>query len=127
MANEAEGGCLCGAVRFVASGPPKWTAWCHCQSCRKQTGAPAAAYAGFEREHVSFTQGEPLTHASSPGVERSFCGQCGSPLAYRGDRWPTEIHLHTGVFDDPEPFAPKGHAYAEERVNWVHISEPPLP
>lgn len=127
MANEADGGCLCGAVRFVASGPPKWTAYCHCQSCRKQTGAPVSAYAGFEREQVRFTEGEPQTHASSAGVERSFCGRCGSPLAYRGDRWPTEIHLLAGAFDDPEPFAPKGHAFAGERVSWVHISEPPLP
>ncbi len=126
MATEAEGGCLCGAVRFIASGPPKWTAYCHCRSCRKQTGAPVSAYAGFELEQVRFTRGEPLTRASSAGAERSFCGQCGSPLAYRGDRWPTEIHLHTGAFDDPEPFAPKGHAFAAERLSWTRISEPPL-
>jgi hypothetical protein len=127
MTQDAQGGCLCGAVRFVASGPPKWTAYCHCQSCRKQTGAPVAAYAGFERDKVRFTSGEPRTHASSPGVERSFCGRCGSPIAYRGDRWPTEIHLLAGLFDDPEAFAPKGHAFANERLGWLHISDPPLP
>jgi hypothetical protein len=43
-----EGRCLCGAVRFTADGPPKWTGYCHCQSCRRHTGAPVSAYAGFD-------------------------------------------------------------------------------
>lgn len=127
MTQGAEGGCLCGAIRFVAAGAPKWTAWCHCQSCRKQTGAPVAAYAGFEFQQVRFTKAEPEVYASSPGVERSFCPRCGSTIAYRGERWPTEIHLHVGAFDDPEPFAPQGHAFAEERLGWVCIAEPPAP
>ena len=126
MAKEAEGGCMCGAVRFIASGPPKWTAYSHCQSCRKQTGAPVSAYAGFEREQVRFTKGEPQVYASSAGVERGFCSHCGSSIAYRGERWPSEIHLLVGAFDDPAPFAPQGHAFAGERLSWVHISEPPL-
>ena len=47
-----EGRCLCGAVRFTADGPPKWTGYCHCQSCRRHTGAPVSAYAGFEAANV---------------------------------------------------------------------------
>jgi hypothetical protein len=43
-----EGHCLCGAVRFSADGEPKWTGYCHCQSCRRHTGAPVSPYAGYE-------------------------------------------------------------------------------
>ena len=50
-----EGRCLCGAVRFTADGPPKWTGYCHCRSCRRHTGAPVSAYAGFEAAKVRFT------------------------------------------------------------------------
>jgi hypothetical protein len=39
-----EGGCLCGAVRFVATGQPKGVAWCHCESCRKHSGAPVSVF-----------------------------------------------------------------------------------
>jgi hypothetical protein len=38
--DQFEGGCLCGAVRFTATGQPKGVYWCHCQSCRKHSGAP---------------------------------------------------------------------------------------
>ena len=119
-----EGRCLCGAVRFQASGPPKWTAYCHCDSCRRHTGAPVAAFAGFEAEMVRFF-GEPMSlYASSPGVERGFCPRCGSTLTYAGRRWPTEIHFHIGAFEAPQDFPPTGAAFAEERLPWLHLSGP---
>lgn len=114
------GSCLCGAVHFVAAGEPKWTGWCHCRSCRRHTGAPASAYAGFERDRVEFTKGAPTFFASSPGVRRGFCATCGSTLTFEGERWPGELHLHIGAFDDPESLPPTGQAFAEERLSWVH-------
>lgn len=117
------GGCLCGAVRFETHGAAKWTAYCHCHSCRKHTGAPVTAFAGFERDHVRFTKGAMATYQSSAGVKRGFCATCGSTLTYEGERWPTEIHFHVGAFDLPQDFEPKGHAFVDERVAWLHISE----
>lgn len=127
MSQTHEGGCLCGAVRLRISGPAKWTAYCHCQSCRRHTGAPVSAYAGFEKDQVAVIAGQPVWYASSPGVRRAFCGTCGSTLAFEGERWPTETHLHVGCLDQPEAFAPTGHAFAEERVTWLCIGEPPMP
>jgi hypothetical protein len=121
------GGCLCGDVRFRADGPAKWTSYCHCRSCRRHTGAPVAAYAGFEAAKVRFTRGALSFFASSAGVRRGFCARCGSAMSYQGDRWPGEIHLHVGAFDDAGPFAPTGHAFADERLPWVHIAAPPMP
>ena len=63
-----------------------------------------------------------LSHfESSPGVRRGFCGRCGSTLTYEGDRWPGEIHLHVGAFDDPGTLAPTGHAFADERLSWLKL------
>ena len=121
------GGCLCGAVRFETDGPPKWTSYCHCTSCRRHTGAPVSAYAGFEAGQVRFTKGALTRFSSSDGVHRGFCSTCGSTLTYEGARWPTEIHLHVGAFDDPTPYAPQGHAFVDERLPWLHLSEPALP
>lgn len=118
------GRCLCGAVTIAASGPPKWTAWCHCESCRRHTGAPASAFAGFEREQVTISGDAFTRFASSPGVRRGFCARCGSTLTYEGDRWPSEIHLHVGVFEAPQDFPPESHAFEAERVAWVRTAPP---
>ncbi|MBI1339429.1 GFA family protein [bacterium] len=119
------GGCMCGEIRFVATGPPKWTAFCHCSSCRRHTGAPVSAFAGFERQHVTWTSGQLARFASSPGVERGFCITCGATLTYEGDRWPTEIHVHIGAFDDPERVPPRGETFPDERLSWLHLTPPP--
>lgn len=125
MSDVHTGRCLCGAVRFEFDGPPKWTGYCHCASCRRHTGAPVSAFAGLEKSAVRFS-GAPLTrYASSPGVRRGFCAQCGSTMTYEGARWPSEIHLHVGVLDDPKSFAPQGHAFPEERLSWLHLEAPP--
>jgi hypothetical protein len=120
--DKRTGGCLCGAVRFVADGPPKWTSYCHCRSCRRQTGAPVSAYAGFRTASVRFEGNMPTYYVSSPGVRRGFCATCGSTLTYEGERWPNEVHLHIGTFDDPSTLAPTGHAFADERVPWLHLT-----
>ena len=123
---QHHGHCLCGDVTFTVAGPAKWTAYCHCESCRRHTGAPVSAYAGFERDQVTFAGAPMQLYASSPGVSRGFCARCGSTLTFQGDRWPTEIHIHVGAFDGPEAFAPTGHAFPEERIAWVCITAPPL-
>ncbi len=117
------GGCLCGAVRYAARGKVKWTAYCHCQSCRRATGSPVAAFAGFDEAQFSFTAGAPQVFESSPGVWRSFCGRCGSPLTYRANKYPGEVHIHTGSFDDPEGFAPRAHVFFAEHISWFDTTD----
>jgi len=123
--NEAAhtGHCLCGAVRFTAHGAPKWAAYCHCESCRRQTGAPVAAYAGFESGKVEWNGAKPSVYGSSPGVMRGFCGRCGSPVYYQGARWPGETHLHLGLFDKPD-IVPTKEAFPGERLPWLHLMPP---
>ncbi|MEQ8857141.1 MAG: GFA family protein [Pseudomonadales bacterium] len=111
------GGCQCTAVRFEAHGEPKWTAYCHCRDCQRQTAAPVSLYTGFVRDQVRFVRGQPAARASSAGVERGFCRDCGTPLYYAApERFPGEIHLFVATFDAPAGFAPQSHVYFEERL-----------
>ena len=119
--SEHTGRCLCGAVRYRAAGAPMWIANCHCESCRRATGAPMASYAGFAAERFAYTVGAPARFASSPGVTRSFCGRCGTPLTYEGARWPGEVHVLIGTLDRPEDFPPTRDAFVEEKLPWLHI------
>jgi hypothetical protein len=120
---ELTGRCLCGAIRYRAAGEPLWVAHCHCESCRRATGAPLTTYAGFPAERFAWT-GAPERFASSPGVTRTFCGRCGTSLTYQGERWPGEMHVLVATLDRPEAVTPQGEAFAAERLPWLRLASP---
>ncbi len=124
MSNPAsiEGGCLCGALRYRAEAP-LWVAHCHCQDCRKATGAAFATYIGFANQSFEYLSGEPATFESSPGVHRGFCARCGSSLSYRSKRWPDEVHIMAATVDTPEALEPQGHVYCSEKLSWIHLDD----
>lgn len=110
---------MCGAVRFHLTGPPYEIDYCHCASCRKHTGAPVSVFLDCKRDVVEFTQGTPAYYESSPGIQRGFCGKCGSTLTYETE---DEIHIHVGAMDRPEDFPPHDNpAFPEERLPWFHL------
>lgn len=117
------GGCLCGRVRFEAQGEPKWVAHCHCRSCRRHTGSAVATFVGYERTQVTFARSNRSQFASSPGVCRSFCSRCGTPIAYEADSAPGEIHLYLGTFDDPNAHVAHRHVYYAERLPWFDVHD----
>ena len=69
MSERYEGGCLCGAVRFVGIGAPKGVFWCHCQSCRRHSGAPVSVFVGFELGAYTVTKGEITKIQVVPGYD----------------------------------------------------------
>jgi hypothetical protein len=128
MSNEIgrlEGGCLCGAVRFVATGQPEAVYWCHCQSCRRHTGAPVAAFALYDLKAYTVTKGEITKFDSTPGkTRRGFCARCGSTLTCESLPGPTETHFHIGAFDQAAQLEPtKRQYFPEERLPWLHLAE----
>ena len=82
------GRCLCGAIQFEFAGEAVGTGHCHCESCRRQTSSPVATFVTVHNSALRVTRGQPNEYASSPDVRRSFCGTCGSPIAYRSERHP---------------------------------------
>ncbi len=113
-----KGRCLCGAVEFEGRGAPKWVLWCHCQSCRRHSGAPASVFVCFADDAVTVTQGEITKFTSSPGVERGFCGRCGSTLTCRNEKLPNETHFHVGAFERAAELQPTGELFGNERLPW---------
>jgi hypothetical protein len=117
------GRCLCGAIRYAFCGPPEWVVHCHCDSCRRQVSSPIATFVGVLRKNFRFTAGSPKSYVSSPGVARSFCPDCGSPIAYEAERLPDEIHLFHGTLDEPGRLAPTAHVFGEEQVSWFEVDD----
>ena len=122
---DASGGCLCGAVRYRLTGAPLSTLYCHCTSCRKHAGAPAVALAGYRRDQMRYTHGNPGVFASSPGVGRAFCRDCGTPLTWEGDGGEIGpmVEVLIGTLDTPEAFAPECHIHHGERLTWFETAD----
>ena len=57
MAEQSyEGGCLCGRIRYRASGPPHRPHYCHCRMCQRGVGAPLTAWVNFPLEGSVLTE-----------------------------------------------------------------------
>jgi hypothetical protein len=108
------GGCLCGKVRFTASGEPCRVGLCHCLDCRKHHGALFHASAIFPETAVG-VEGETRHYKG-----RHFCPDCGSSVFSRtGD----EIEIHLGALDQPDRFRPTYELWTLRRESWL----PPFP
>ncbi len=117
------GRCLCGAVRFSYEGPEVWVGHCHCESCRRATASPFTTFLGVPRHAVRFAGTPARSYRSSPGVRRSFCGTCGTPIAYESDRFPDEIHLYAANLDAPAEAKPQFHVHTAEQLPWIVLAD----
>lgn len=112
--DEFTGGCLCGDVRFKASGRPYRVGLCHCLDCRKNHGALFHACAVFPMDCVTI-DGE-----TSDFAGRFFCPRCGSSVFGRtGD----EIEVSLGALDAPNQLKPTYELWTIRRESWL----PPFP
>jgi hypothetical protein len=120
--NVHSGGCRCGAVRFETSAEPQHVSYCHCGDCRRATGAPVSAFVGFPADKVAF-KGKALKMFENGPVTRSFCGTCGSPIAYVDERLEDHIYFMLGAMDAPQDFKPTLHAYVREQLPFLHMQD----
>ncbi|MFT5116192.1 MAG: hypothetical protein ACI8P9_005558 [Parasphingorhabdus sp.] len=120
---DKTGSCLCGAIQFKIMGTSSLVEYCHCDSCRKASGAPVMAWAGTAIDDYAITQGEPECYASSPDVERTFCKTCGTSLTQYSAEFPGEIYVSISILDDPTQLSPNMHIWRSNRLSWFETSD----
>ena len=117
-----QGGCLCGDVRYEASGAPFDITHCHCEDCRRSSGAPFVTWASFRRSGFRFTAGNPR-EVHWAGRFREFCKACGTQLTFLASPDSEEIDVTVCSFDDPAIVEPADHTWTEDRLPWVKIAD----
>ena len=117
------GGCLCGGVRYRASGAVRDLCYCHCTSCRRAAGAPFVAWGTVGESSFTVTEGSLSIVRSSEPVERGFCGACGTSLTYRNAQRPLEIDFTLATLDEPGAFAPRMHIWVQDKLPWLQIAD----
>ena len=61
----AEGGCLCGKIRYRVEGEVEESAYCHCRTCQQQSGAPVVAWFAVAPAQLRYLQGAPNKYRAS--------------------------------------------------------------
>jgi hypothetical protein len=117
------GGCLCGQLRFEASGEARNLSYCHCNSCRRAVGAAMVPWGTFAENGFRITQGQLAEYRSSPRVRRGFCAHCGTSLTYRHEKRPGEVDVVLAALDEPGRLAPRAHIWVRDKLPWVVIAD----
>jgi hypothetical protein len=124
------GGCLCGAIRYEATGEPVFSLLCHCRDCQRHSGSAYNAAMRVPAAGFRVTRGAPKLYVktadSGNRVTRAFCPECGSPLFLRVSARPDLVGIRVGTLDDPSSFRPEADIFVTSAQPWDHM-DPALP
>ena len=123
---KLEGGCYCGAVRYVAEGEPMMKGQCHCRECQYISGGAPNLFMLMPADGLKYTKGEPKQFSRSDlekPVTREFCAECGTHLTTRPRVVPAVV-IKVGTLDDPTLFgSPKMAIYTCDKQPFHQIPE----
>jgi hypothetical protein len=86
-------------------------------------GSPLAIWVGYRPDQVRITRGNPKPFSKTPGVIRTFCSDCGTPIGYLDEGIPRELYITLGFLHHPERFRPQAHAYWSEKLPWIEFAD----
>lgn len=116
-----KGSCLCGAVRYEASGEAKRFLHCHCSRCRKATGTGHASNLFLQPGALTWLSGEDHIRAFKvPEAQRftnTFCSICGARLP-REVKGAGMVVIPAGSLDDEAPLKPQARIFYGSRASW---------
>ncbi|MCZ4279659.1 GFA family protein [Kiloniella laminariae] len=109
----AEGGCLCGEVRYAVQAAPSRVTFCHCKFCQKATGSAYLVEPIFEADKFATIRGSAKVYkhkseGSGKKVYIHFCATCGTKLYLTFERFADAVGVYGGTFDDPDWFERTG-------------------
>lgn len=95
----------------------------HDDDCRKAIGSPLTVWVGYRPSQLRLVSGEFKIFSKTPGIERSFCGRCGTSIGYEDAGIADELYFTIGFFDHPERFRPVVHGYWSMRLPWLQFDD----
>ena len=117
------GGCLCGAIRYRATGKPTDESNCHCEICRRASGAAFVSWATFRTADFAFIKGKPARFDSSEIAFRQFCPSCGTQLTFQFHKSPQTLDITLASLDDPGAIAPVDHIWTKRQIPWIKLAD----
>jgi len=123
---QAQGQCVCGAVRLEIDVPARWAWHDHSAASRKAQGCAYATYGGSYRSRFRILEGEEHVaryEDAEAGTTRSFCARCGAPLLYERRRSPTMVNIPRALFTERTGRETRYHMHLSEAADWTYLGE----
>ena len=120
---EYRGHCRCGGIVVSVSSEPEVSVYCHCDDCRRSTGAPLIAAIGVFKSSTHWVAKETLSTWKNGTCTRLFCLRCGSPIAQEHESAPDKIFFNTAFMDEPEKFPPTFHSFEGQQISWLELTD----
>jgi hypothetical protein len=121
------GGCLCGAIRYEVKSDPVRTANCHCDNCRRSSGAAFATNVFVKEDDLVVLQGAPKSfqHPTDSGntMTKQFCGDCGAPLFGWGSGGQGFRSVRVGSIDDASFVRPMIDVFVSKALPYTILSD----
>ncbi|MDH3693974.1 MAG: GFA family protein [Gammaproteobacteria bacterium] len=118
-----DGGCLCGAIRYRSEEEPTRCVICHCEDCRKHSGAPCLSFVHFPKSAFKWLTAEPHRYRSSRFAERGFCPKCGSTVSMHEEVLEDRVQIAIGSLDNPHDISPQDHVWTSSKINWFEVND----
>lgn len=122
-----EGGCACGAVRYLLRTAPMFVNCCHCRDCQRQTGSAFVINAIIEADRIELLQGAPEAVAvpTASGLPHDIyrCPVCRTALWSDYRRRRVLLFLRVGTLDDPAALPPGAHIFTRSKLPWVRLPD----
>ncbi|MDX2495679.1 MAG: GFA family protein [Desulfuromusa sp.] len=121
MATNLTGSCMCGVVQYEIDKRPRLIVNCHCTICRKGNGSAFSTYASVLESSFSVVKGADSIQNYPLGEkgEKNFCGNCGSPLFNKNNKYPGFFMVHYGSLNIPNNVEPTVNVFFENKLPWV--------
>jgi hypothetical protein len=130
MSTEITGHCLCGAVSYTIDSEPIMMIMCHCEDCRRASGASYSINAVFPNSAITIDESklktfETIGEDTQMKRERKFCPECGSPVLTLLDEMPDMTVVKAGTLDDSSWLEPTMEIYCNSAHEYVHKGDAP--
>jgi hypothetical protein len=120
MAENLQGACLCGGVRFEVTEPFERLSACHCTSCKKISGGGGTVSGRVQTDSIRILTGDDLVKTFQPdeGLSKTFCSACGSNLF--GGGWPEseQASVRLSTLEPPYEGRIGSHIYVRSLAPW---------
>lgn len=116
------GGCLCGEIRYSITPLAADIDYCHCEMCRRWSGAPVSAWAQVPVSQFRLVKGTATPYASSKLGIRYFCPTCGASV-FMTDQDGTSVGIMLGTLDDATKLRPTAHGWWSAHLPWLKLDD----